>query len=218
MARVAHLALLLTCLAPTAALRLPPRVSALRQEHRAAAVALAVSAALATTPLAAGALGVLDAAPTLTIAVVCDSSGRCTKPPGSKGAAPPPLSAAEKLKKDSLAQAERLKKDAAKASTGGTLMCAGLAAPQLTALATWRLLAALRCKLVRTSLPLPGKEAQKSAAKLTKDAKKALPVDPNPNPNPDLDPNPGPNPNALTLTLTFTLTPRRRCLSTRRKR
>ena len=145
MARVAHLALLLTCLAPTAALRLPPRVSALRQEHRAAAVALAVSAALATTPLAVGALGVLDAAPTLTIAVVCDSSGRCTKPPGAKGAAPP-LSAAEKLKKDSLAQAERLKKDAAKASTGGTLMCAGLAAPQLTALATWRLLAALRCK------------------------------------------------------------------------
>lgn len=146
MVRVAHLALLLTCLAPAAALRLPPRVSAPRQEHRAAAVALAVSAALATTPLAAGAtLSVLDAAPTLTIAVVCDSSGRCTKPPGAKGA-PPPLSAAEKLKKDSLAQAERLKKDAAKASTGGSLMCAGLAAPQLTALATWRLLAALCCK------------------------------------------------------------------------
>ena len=132
-----HLAmLLLVCAAPAAALRLPPRVGALRLEHGAAAVALAVSAALAT-PLAAGALGVLDAAPTLTIAVVCDSSGRCTKPPAAKGTAPP-LSAAEKLKKDSLAQAERLKKDAARASTGGTLMCAGLAAPQLTALVSCR--------------------------------------------------------------------------------
>ena len=187
MMAVAPLALLLLCVAPAAALRLPPRFGVLRQERRAAAVALAVSAALAT-PLAAGALSALDAAPTLTIAVVCDSSGRCTKPPAAKGAAPP-LSAAEKLKKDSVAQAERLKKDAARASIGGMLMCAGdwrrrsslpwpleTETPGCAAQAAVGVWACTRLPTTAST----GKEARKSAVELSKDAKKALPFDPNP--------------------------------------
>ena len=97
----------------SSALRLPAnraRLSAaIPQAHEAAVAALAVTV-LASQPLSVEALGILDTAPAMTIATVCDSSGRCTKPSTAQ------LSTTDKLKKDAAAQAARLKKDASKAT------------------------------------------------------------------------------------------------------
>ena len=166
------LAVVLACVTPTAAaLRLPRAALALRMGTASNGVAVALSVvALLSSPLEAEALGMLKTAPSMTIAVVCDSSGRCTQP--TKTAAP--QLSATKLKKDTVASAERLQKDVSRASKEAQKAAARLTTGATKALPVDAQKAVNKAgRSVDLAVNKAQRGASKEASKLSKEAQKA---------------------------------------------
>ena len=153
----------------------PPRSLAVAESQLAAAALTAVM--LASQPLPARALTpFLDTASALTIAVVpiCDSAGRCTRPAGAPTAQPPSLSSAEYLKKEAAkasSSLERASKEANYQATKATRDATKLLPKDA------QKAAAKASRDVESTVQRASKEANYQATKATRDATKLLPKD-----------------------------------------